>query len=75
MADKLLENPTLVPEQEAENFLNPQKGISAVKDALNGARDILAERFSEDAELLSALRSFLSKHGFIVSEVVEGKDQ
>lgn len=75
LADKLLENPTLVPEQEAENFLNPQKGISAVKDALNGARDILAERFSEDAELLSALRSFLSKHGFIVSEVVEGKDQ
>ena len=75
LADKLLENPTLVPEQEAENFLNPQKGISAVKDALNGARDILAERFSENAELLSALRSFLSKHGFIVSEVVEGKDQ
>lgn len=75
LADKLLENPTLVPEQEAENFLNPQRGISAVKDALNGARDILAERFSEDAELLSALRSFLSKHGFIVSEVVEGKDQ
>ena len=42
---------------------------------MNGAIDILAERFSEDAELLSALRSFLSKHGFIVSEVVEGKDQ
>lgn len=74
LADKLLENPTLVPEREAESFLNPEKGISAVKDALNGARDILAERFSEDAELLSALRSFLSKHGFIVSEVVEGRD-
>ena len=74
LADRLLENPTLVPEREAESFLNPEKGISAVKDALNGARDILAERFSEDAELLSALRSFLSKHGFIVSEVVEGRD-
>lgn len=74
LADKLLENPTLVPEQEAEHFLNPEKGISAVKDALNGARDILAERFSEDAELLAALRSFLGKHGFIVSELVRGKE-
>ena len=74
LADKLLENPTLVPEQEAEHFLNPEKGISAVKDALNGARDILAERFSEDAELLAALRSFLGKHGFIVSELVQGKE-
>lgn len=74
LADKLLENPTLVPEQDAEHFLNPEKGISAVKDALNGARDILAERFSEDAELLAALRSFLGKHGFIVSELVQGKE-
>ena len=74
LADKLLENPTLVPEQEAEHFLNPEKGISAVKDALNGARDILAERFSEDAELLAALRSFLGKHGFIVSGLVQGKE-
>ena len=74
LADKLLENPTLVPEQEAEHFLNPEKGISAVKDALNGARDILAERFSEDAELLADLRSFLGKHGFIVSELVQGKE-
>lgn len=74
LADKLLENPTLVPEQEAEHFLNPEKGISAVKDALNGARDILAERFSEDAELLAVLRSFLGKHGFIVSELVQGKE-
>ena len=74
LADRLFENPTLVPETEAEAFLNPEKGFSTVKDTLNGARDILAERFSEDAELLATLRAFLTKRAFIVSELVDGKE-
>ena len=74
LANGLFENPTLTPETEAARFLNEEKGIKSIKDALNGARDILAERFSEDAELLAQLRSFLTKHGFVVSELIEGKE-
>ena len=74
LAEELFKDPQLDPEQRAQTYLNADKGVVTAKDALNGARDILAERFSEDAELLSNLRAFLTKHGFIVSELVEGKE-
>ena len=74
LAEELFKDPQLDPEQRAQAYLNADKGVVTVKDVLNGARDILAERFSEDAELLSNLRAFLTKHGFIVSELVEGKE-
>lgn len=74
LAELLFGDPSQVPEVVAQQFINEEKGIKTSKDALNGARDILAERFSENAELLAVLRSFLTKRGFIVSELVEGKE-
>ncbi len=71
LANALYENPTLEPETCSQPFVNEEKKIASVRDALNGARDILAERFSEDAELLESLRLFLAKNGFVVSKVVE----
>ena len=41
---------------------------------LDGARQILMERFSEDATLLGKLREYLNEHGFVRSKVVEGKE-
>ena len=66
LADRLFENPTLDPEAEAQGFINSEKGVATTKDALNGARDILSERFSENAEMLAQLRQFVTKSGFIV---------
>ncbi len=74
LADILFENPALVPECEAERFVSADKGVVTVKDALNGARDILAERFSEDAELLVAIRSFMTRNGYVISEVIDGQE-
>ena len=74
LAELLFGDPSQVPEVVAQQFINEEKGIKTSKDALNGARDILAERFSENAELLAVLRSFLTKRAFIVSELVEGKE-
>ena len=74
LAELLFGDPSQVPEVVAQQFIKEKKGIKTSKDALNGARDILAERFSENAELLAVLRSFLTKRGFIVSELVEGKE-
>lgn len=74
LADQLLENPALVPEEIAAQFINAEKGIHDTREALNGARDILAERFSENADLLSTLRSFLMKSGLVISTVLEGQE-
>lgn len=73
LADKLLADPTLTPETEAAAFVSTEKGVADVKAALDGARDILAERFAENADMLEMLRSWLWTHAFIVSAVVEDK--
>lgn len=82
LADALLENPTLNPEEEAAKYLKPaftvegveNPGVADTKAALDGARQILMERFAEDATLLQALREYLTEHGIVESKVVEGKE-
>jgi uncharacterized protein len=82
LADALLAEPTLVPETEAAKYLKvvpASEGVEAIniadaKAALDGARDILAERFAETAELLAALRTRLYNEGFLKSTVVKGKE-
>jgi len=81
LADALLNDPTLHPEEQAGNYLKPafttdngdNPGVADVKAALDGARQILMERFSEDALLLQALREYLTDHGVVESKVVDGK--
>ncbi|MCL1887048.1 MAG: RNA-binding transcriptional accessory protein [Betaproteobacteria bacterium] len=83
LADALLSNPMLEPEVEAKQYILPafiaetgeNPGVPDVAAALEGARQILMERFSEDAALLQKLRTFLHEHGVLESRVVEGKEQ
>jgi len=70
----LLENPELTPDDEAEKYLNAEAGFADSKAVLDGARQILMEKFAEDAELLGQLRQYLSEHGQLRSTVVEGKE-
>ncbi len=74
LALALLGDPTLTPEQEAERFLNADAGFGDSKAVLDGARQILMEKFAEDAELLGQLREYLKEHGLLRSTVVEGKE-
>jgi protein Tex len=74
LADLLLSDPTRVPEDEAAVFLNAEAGFEDVKSVLDGARQILVERFGEDAMLLSELRDYLNAHADIVARVIEGKE-
>jgi protein Tex len=74
LALSLLEDPTLTPEAEAEKFLNVDAGFADTKAVLDGARQILMEKFAEDAELLGQLREFLREHGMLRSTVIEGKE-
>ncbi|MDR3479691.1 MAG: Tex family protein [Burkholderiaceae bacterium] len=81
LADALLADPTLNPEEEAAKYLKPpfktdaadNPGVADTKAALDGARQILMERFAEDATLLQALREYLNEHAVVESKVVEGK--
>jgi uncharacterized protein len=75
LAMKLLEEPNLVPGKAAEDFVDPEKGVIDARAALDGARQILMEHFSEDAELLEELREDLWKAVQIKSRVIEGKEQ
>jgi uncharacterized protein len=74
LAEKLLADPMLTPEVEALAFLNPDLGIADTKAALDGARQILMEQFSEDAALIERLRSYLQANGRVVSRLIEGKE-
>ena len=74
LAEALLADPTLKPEDEAAKFINAEAGFADVKAVLDGARQILMEQFSEDAALLGKLREYLEEHGIVKSTVVEGKE-
>jgi uncharacterized protein len=70
----LLGNPQLVPEQAAAAYVNPEKGIADIGAALDGARWILMETLSEDAELVGGLRQLVWERGEWRSTVVPGKE-
>ncbi len=79
LADALFADPTLKPEDEAAKFVNaatepPEKHVPDVKAALDGARQILMERFAEDAALLEKLRHHLHDAGIVVAKVADGKE-
>ena len=83
LANDLLANPMLEPEIEAEKYIkeaftsdqgdNP--GVVDTKAALEGARQILMERFAEEAALVQSLRVYLQDHGVVESKVIAGKEQ
>ncbi len=73
LALALLQDPMRDPQAEALAFVDGDKGVPDVRAALDGARQILMERFAEDARLLARLRAYLWEHGLIVSTVVEDK--
>ncbi len=75
LADALFGDRSLDPEQLATNFIDPEKGISDVKSALDGAKYILMEHFSEDANLLAKLRDFLWTEGNLSSRINADKAQ
>ncbi|WP_340119239.1 Tex family protein [Pelagibius sp. 7325] len=73
LADLLLSDPLRVPEEEALAFVNTENGVADAKAALDGAMQILMERFAEDADLVGALRDYVWSHGRLTSKLVEGK--
>lgn len=74
LAMSLLEDPTQAPEVLAMNFLNSEHEVPTIKEALEGAKQILMEHFSENAALLQTLREHAWNHAKIVSKVQKDKE-
>jgi uncharacterized protein len=62
------------PLKLAEQFIDTEKGVNTIEEALQGARDIIAERISEDAEARAAVRELFLKKGLFRSKVIKGKE-
>ncbi len=84
LADKLFADPTLDPHEEARAFCQPATTLDDGKPGpdfsttfavLDGVRDILSERWAEDAALVQSLREWLWAEGLLQSKKVEGKNE
>ncbi|KTC76947.1 Tex family protein [Legionella brunensis] len=73
LALALWQDPTLTPESHATQFIKSEAGIDDAKTALEGASQILMEKFAEDAELINELREYLWQHAVLKSAVADDK--
>ncbi|NUP74406.1 MAG: RNA-binding transcriptional accessory protein, partial [Sinomonas sp.] len=72
LADALIADPSRVPEDAAEAFVNTERGVASAADALAGARAILTERVGQDTELVAELRERLWTRGRVQAQAAEG---
>ncbi|MGC5341706.1 Tex family protein [Streptomyces sp. DT171] len=75
LADGLLGDPSVDPLTAAAAFVDPEKGVADAAAALEGARSVLTERFSEDADLTGELRERMWTRGRLTARVREGKEE
>ena len=76
LADIIMEQKILdkTLEELATPFVDTEKGVETVEDAIAGAKDIIAEKISDDSDLRKELRAFMQKTGFIASEIKKKKE-
>ncbi|MFJ4918957.1 Tex family protein [Streptomyces sp. NPDC088725] len=75
LATALLNDPSVEPPVAAGAFVDADKGVADAAAALEGARAILTERFSEDADLIGELRERMWSRGRLAAKVREGKEE
>jgi uncharacterized protein len=75
LADQLFADPSLDPKAESAAFLNPEAGFADALAVLDGVRDLLSERWAEDAALVKQLREWLWAEGLFKSRRMDGKDE
>lgn len=75
LASKLLEQGGFDIEAEASQYINEEKGVANAEEALQGARDIIAETVNENAEAREKMRKYFQQHSTLKSRVYTGKEE
>src|SRR5690606_10437064 len=75
LADKLLSQEKMDVQDEAQAFIDEEKGVKTVEEGLAGARDIIAEQIAEDAAVRAITRKIFLEKGSFVSRVAPGKEE
>src|SRR5690606_17437760 len=75
LAEVIFAQDSISLEQEAEKFVDAEKEVNNVEEALQGARDIIAEWINEDAEVRAKMRKLFLEKGIFKSKVIPGKEQ
>lgn len=74
LATRIFEQQLAHVQEEAEKYLNLEKEVNSIDEALQGARDIIAEWISENASVRGNLRTLFLKEGVFASRVIAGKE-
>ena len=74
LADALFTDPSLLPLAQAQAYVNADAGFADAHSVLDGVRDILSERWAEDAGLVRKLRDWLWGEALFQSKLLDGKD-
>ena len=74
LATRIFEQQLAHVQEEAEKYLNVEKEVNSIDEALQGARDIIAEWISENASVRGNLRTLFLKEGVFASRVIAGKE-
>ncbi len=74
LVEAILHDPNCSPLDLATDYINAEAGFEDAKKTLDGAREILAQRYAENATVLEDLRSYLWQHGLLYASVMEGKE-
>jgi protein Tex len=75
LADLVLEQGRVDLELEAAKYVDEEKGVNSLEEALAGARDIIAEHISENAEVRTKMRALFLEKGTFQSKVIAGKEE
>jgi uncharacterized protein len=75
LALEIFEQENKNPIALAEKFIDAEKGVNTIEEALQGARDIIAEKISEDAEARAKVRDLFLSKGLFRSKVIKGKEE
>ena len=75
LADAIFEQDGQDPARLAESYIDPEKGVNTIEDALQGANDIIAESLSDDADIRKALRDLVMRKGIFTCKAAEGAEE
>jgi uncharacterized protein len=75
LALRIFEQEPIDPLTEAEQFISEEKGVHTIEEALQGARDIIAELISEHADARAMMRDMFVNKGFFTTKVIKGKEE